>query len=167
MFNHLESCLKIFGIFLRFGRFYFDHFPRWGNLGLLGFCYELHCVGIGGGFQIKAKMEIIYCKKMEVYIEKSIRYTFPFIFSGFSWFQRKMQGLISFDFILEETLFTSPFSRMGLGLAMYADGGTIYFYFSLCKFSTLWQGNSENSITDIHKSILKFYLIEFTIILMK
>ena len=49
--------------------------------------------------------------------------------SCFSWFQRKMQGFISFDFISEETLFTSPFSRIGLGLAVCADGGTIYFHF--------------------------------------
>ena len=40
-----------------------------------------------------------------------------------------MQGFISFDFISEETLFTSLFSRMDLGLAMCADGGTIYCYF--------------------------------------
>ena len=40
-----------------------------------------------------------------------------------------MQGFISFDFISEETLFTFGFSRMGLGLAMCADGGMIYFYF--------------------------------------
>ena len=44
---------------MRFGRFYFDYFPGWGNLGLLGFCYELRCARIGGGSQIKAKMEII------------------------------------------------------------------------------------------------------------
>ena len=76
-----------------------------------------------------------YCKKMEVYIENNIRYTCPFIFS---WFQRKMQGFISFDFISEETLFTSPFSRMGLGLAMCADGGTIYFYvFSVQVFNSV------------------------------
>ena len=70
-----------------------------------------------------------YCKKMEVCIENSIRYTFH---SFFSWFQGKMQDSFLFDFISEETLFTPPFSRMGLGLAMCADIGTIYFYCFLC-----------------------------------
>ena len=41
-------------------------------------------------------------------------------------------------------MFTFPFSRMGLGFAMRADGGTIYFYFFTVQVSTLWQGNSEN-----------------------
>ena len=79
-----------------------------------------------------------------------------------------MQGFISFDFISEEALFTFPFSRMGLGLiVMCPDGGTIYYLFSLYKFSTLWQGNSEHSITVIHKSILKFSFCEFTVLLTK
>ena len=38
---------------------YFDYFARWGNFGLLGFFYELHCARIGDGSQIKTKMEII------------------------------------------------------------------------------------------------------------
>ena len=40
-----------------------------------------------------------------------------------------MLGFISFDFISEEALSPFPFSRMDLGLAMWADGGAIYFYF--------------------------------------
>ena len=48
------------------------------------------------------------------------------------WFQRKTQGFTSFDFISKETLFTFPFSRIGLGFAMWADGGTIYCIF-LCE----------------------------------
>ena len=76
-----------------------------------------------------------------------------------------MKGFLSFDFTSEETLFTLPFSRMGLGLTMCADGDTIYF-FSVQVFNFL-AGNSENSIIVIHKNILKFYFIEFTIILMK
>ena len=43
--------------------------------------------------------------------------------------QHKMQGFISFDFISKEALFTFPLSRMGPGLAICADCGTIYFYF--------------------------------------
>ena len=78
-----------------------------------------------------------------------------------------MQGFICFDFISEETLITCPFPRLGLGFVMYADGGMISFSYSLCKLSTLWQGNSENSITDIYKCILRFYLIEFTVLPMK
>ena len=78
-----------------------------------------------------------------------------------------MQGFISFDFISEEALFTFPFSRMGIGFAMCADGGTICFYFFPFKFSTLWQGNSENSIIVIHESIVKFFFCEFTILLPK
>ena len=52
---------------------------------------------------------------------------------------------------------------------MSADGGTIFFFiFTHCKLSTLWQGISENSITDIHKSILKFYVfVELTILPIK
>ena len=57
---------------------------------------------------------------MEVYIENSIN-----TFSSIDGFQRKMQGFISCDFISEEALFTFPFSRMGLGLAMWADGGRV------------------------------------------
>ena len=57
-----------------------------------------------------------------------------------------------FDFISKETLFTFPFSRMGLGFAMCADGR---------------EGNSENSIAVIHESILKFKFIEFTILLIQ
>ena len=69
-----------------------------------------------------------------------------------------MQGFISFDLISEEALSTFPFSRMGVGVTMCADGQIRFiFIFSLCKFSTLWQGNSENSITVTHNSILKFY----------
>ena len=45
-----------------------------------------------------------------------------------------MQGFISFDFISEETLFTFPFSRMGLGLAICADGTTIYLIFLCASF---------------------------------
>ena len=37
MFSHLDRCQKFFGIFLRFGRSYFDYFARCCNLGLLGF----------------------------------------------------------------------------------------------------------------------------------
>ena len=55
-----------------------------------------------------------------------------------------MQGFISFAFISEESLFTFPFSgmgrmgRMGLGLAMCADGGTIYFdFFSVQVFNSV------------------------------
>ena len=43
------------------------------------------------------------------------------------------------------------------------DGGTIYFQFSLSKFSSLWLRNSENPITFIHKSMLTFNFCEFTI----
>ena len=38
--SHVQSfgkVLKVFGILLRLGRFYFDYFARWGNLGLFGF----------------------------------------------------------------------------------------------------------------------------------
>ena len=65
---------------------------------------------------------------MEVYIENSIRYTFPFMFW---WFHCETQGFDSFDFISKETLFTVLFSRMGVGFAMSADGGTIFFLFLL------------------------------------
>ena len=46
-----------------------------------------------------------------------------------------MQGFISFDFISEKAV---PFSRIGLGLAMFADGGTIYFdFFSVQVFNSV------------------------------
>ena len=80
--SHVQPFGKVlkvfFGIFLRFGRLYFDYFARLGKLGLLGFFYELRCARIGKGSQIKTTME--YCKQMDVYIETSIRYTFPFMF---------------------------------------------------------------------------------------
>ena len=52
--NHYQSHVQSFGKvlkvsrnFFRFGRIYFDYFARWGNLGLLEFCYELYCGRIG------------------------------------------------------------------------------------------------------------------------
>ena len=43
------------------------------------------------------------------------------------WFQCKTQGFTSFDFISKETLFTFPFSIIGLGFAICTDDGTINF----------------------------------------
>ena len=45
----------------------------------------------------------------------------------------KSLGVIQ-TFISKETLFTFPSSRMGLGLAICADGGTIYFQFLWASF---------------------------------
>ena len=79
---------------------------------------------------------------------------------------QKQKSFFVHHFISEETLFTFASSTMGPGLAMCADGGIIFFF--LCaSFQLCVQGISENSITVFHKSILKFYLIEFTILLMK
>ena len=64
----------------------------------------------------------------------AIRYTFPFMLKLF---QRKTQGFTAFDFISKETLFTLPFSKMGLGglgFAMCTDGGTIYSIFLCASF---------------------------------
>ena len=100
---------------------------------LLGFRHGLRCARIGGGSQIKAKMEIILQENGRTHRKQHIGFH-----SCFSGFQRKLQGFISFDFILEETLFIFPFSRMGLGLAMCADSGTICFYFfSLQVFNSV------------------------------
>ena len=61
--SHVQSFGKVlkvfFGICLQCGRFYFNHLAWWGNLGLLGFCYELRCAKIGNGSQIKTKLEMI------------------------------------------------------------------------------------------------------------
>ena len=116
---------------MRFSRFYSDHLPRGGNFGLLGFCYELRCAKIGGGTQINAKMEIILQENGGIHRKQHKVHFSIHVLSGF---QRKMHGFISFDFISEEALFTFPFSRMGLCLAMYADGGTIYFHFFSGQF---------------------------------
>ena len=44
----------------------------------------------------------------------------------------------SFHLISKEVLFTFPFSRIGLGFAMSADGGTIYLLiFSVQVFNSL------------------------------
>ena len=86
--------------------------------------------------------------------------------SCFSGFRTRHNNSLLFNIILKETLFTFPSSRIGLSSYAPMVVRFIFDLFSLCKFSSRWLRSSENSITDIHKSILKFYFIEFTMLLM-
>ena len=88
----------------------------------------------------------------------------------FTLFRMKLCLHSSFHFISNETVFTFQFFYIPVfknGSRLCNVRGWWYGCFSLCKCWTPSQGNSENSITVIHKSILKFYFIEFTLILMK
>ena len=125
---------------MRFGRSYFDYFARWGNLGLLRFCYEMRCARICSGSQIKEKTEIKLQKNGSIH-QKQHKVLIRSCFSGFS-AKRKDSFLLTF--FSEETLFTCPFSKVGLGFAMCADGGSISLFFLCASFQLFGQGTSEN-----------------------
>ena len=134
-------------------------------MGLLGFCYELRCARIGGGPQIKAKIETILQENGSIHRKQHKVHFSINVLVDFS--ERCKDSFLLILFRRKICLHFRFQEWAYLGEAMCADGGTIHFYLSLCKFSTLWLGNSENSITVIRKTIPNFHFIEFTIILMK
>ena len=143
--SHVQSfgkVLKVFRTFLRFIRFYSDYFPRWGNLGLLGFCYELRCSKIGGGSQIKAKMEVILQENGGIHRKQhKVHFSIP-VLVGFS---ERCKDSFLLTLFQRKLCLHFRFHEWALGLAMCADCGTIYLIFSPCKFSALWKGSFNHS----------------------